>query len=283
MIVHKIYNDTYRSILEVNPDIYKKHDYRSNLKNFSVSQEEKDRISTSRRKRRIKEIALCNDFEWFGTFTISSKLDYINRYDLEECAIELKKKMKAYRRKYKDFKFVYVFETHKDGAYHCHGLFKGFDDLYVNKNGYLSSEFFDKLGYNSFSKIKSYNKACNYITKYISKNPIILDSGYVYNCSRFLKKPVIEILMDEDLQNIFGNRDIYKNGVKVGEEPDYYIGEYCKKKDFCMDILTVKQSYNLRAYYQKSDEYFQNYNNYITNWSNLFTNLYIRDKIQIHK
>lgn len=282
MLVHKIYNDTYRSILEVNPDIYKLHEYKTNLKNFSVSEEEKQRITNSRRKRRIKEIALCNDFQFFGTITISSKLDYCNRFDLEECATELKKRMKAYKRKYKDFQFVYVFEEHKNKAYHVHGLFKGLSDLYINKYGYLNSEFFDDLGYNSFSKIKDYNKACNYITKYISKNPIIVESGYLYHCSRNLKKPVTEIMIDEDLENIFGNRDVYENGKKVGEEPDYYVGQYCKKRDFCLDTLTVKQRYRLNAFYAKNDEVLQNDNNYITNWAKLFTNINLYDSIHIH-
>ena len=282
MIVFKQYNDTYMTLLDVVPDIYKKHEYRHKLKNYNYSPEEIERIKASRRKRRIKEIALCNDFQWFGTFTISSKINYCNRYDLEECAIVLKQKFKAYKRIYNDFKFVYVFEEHKDKAYHLHGLFSGFGDLYLNKYGYLSSKFFDDLGFNSFSKIRDYNKACNYITKYISKNPVILESGYVYNCSRFLKKPTFDIMIDEDFDKLFGNRDIYENGVKVGEEPDYYIGEYCKKKDFCLDTLTNKQAYNLRAYFAKNNEVLQQDDNYITNWLKLFTNLDIRNKIQIH-
>lgn len=282
MIVHKIYNDKYRELISLNPDIYKKNEYKSNLKNFKVSEEEKERISNSRRKRRIREIALCNDFEFFGTFTITSNLNYINRYDLEECALKAKKMMKAFQRKYKEFKYVYVFETHKDGAYHFHGLFKGINDLYVNDNGFYSSEFWDTLGWNSFSKIKDYNKACNYITKYISKNPIILDSGYVYNCSRGLKKPTVEIMIDEDLQNIFGNKNIYENGVKVGEEADYYIGEYCQKKGFDISTLTEKQKLKLNAFYNKNDEFFQNDNNSITNWFKLFTNIDNSFKIKIN-
>ena len=104
----------------------------------------------SRTKRNIREIALCNNFDYFLTFTINSK--NCDRFSLDECQNTLKKLIKAYKRKYNDFSYIIITEKHKNGAFHFHGLCKGLNnnDLYINNNGYLSSHFFDKLGFNSF-------------------------------------------------------------------------------------------------------------------------------------
>lgn len=115
-----------------------------------VDKEECERCSLSRTKRNIKEIALCNDFKFFYTQTINK--EKCNRYNLKDIQELIQKKFKAYKRKYKEFSYIIIYEHHKDGAIHIHGLVKGINqsDIYVNKNGYLSSSFFDDIGYNSF-------------------------------------------------------------------------------------------------------------------------------------
>ena len=60
--------------------------------------------------------------------------------------------------------------------------------LIVNKNGYLSNPTLNKFGYNSFSKIIDYNRCCNYITKYITKDCIRNEHNQIYISSRGLKK-----------------------------------------------------------------------------------------------
>ena len=158
-----------------------------NKKNI-VDKEEIKRISLSRTKKNIKEIALCNEFDYFLTFTINSKS--CDRYSLDDCQNKLKKLIKAYKRKYNNFSYIIITEKHKDSAFHFHGLCKGLSDIdiYINKNGYISSHFFDDLGFNSFSKIKDYNKCCNYITKYITKDCVKNSHNQIYICSRGLKR-----------------------------------------------------------------------------------------------
>ena len=43
-------------------------------------------------------------------------------------------------------------------------------DLSLNDNGYFYNTDLSELGFNSFSLIHDYNKTCNYITKYITKD-----------------------------------------------------------------------------------------------------------------
>lgn len=179
------YNDNYFKVI-LNKYQREKGFEELNKKSIFVdNQEEIERVSLSRTKRNIKEIALCNNFQYFATITINSSV--CDRYNLEVCQEKLKKVLKALKRKRKNFKYIFITEKHKDNAFHFHGLISEIP-LYINKNGYFSSSDFDKLGFNSFSKIQDYNKCCNYITKYITKDCIRNSHNQIYICSRGLKK-----------------------------------------------------------------------------------------------
>ena len=232
MILFKQYNETYWSLINLNENIYRLGKKKNNIDmvpGFLVSEEEKNRISLSRTKRRIKEICLCNDFEYFVTMTVSSKIKEYNRFDLENCVDNCKKFMHKLKRKSNVFKFIFIIEEHKEGGYHFHGMMKGLpiNDIYKNKNGYLSSHTLDGLGFNSFDKIEDYNKFCNYITKYITKKCLKTENNQIYFCSRGLNKPSEEIMINLDLKSIWGE-NIYEN-------------EYCQKKDFDISKLSSEQ------------------------------------------
>lgn len=151
-----------------------------------TDKKEVDRISLSRTRRNIRELALCNDFEYFCTITVNSvKCD---RYSLDEVQDNLRKCLRNIRNHSDNFKYLIITEKHKDGAFHFHGLMSCVSDLYVNQYGYLSNSKLDVLGFNSFSKIKSIEKVANYILKYISKDCVKNSKNQVYICSRGLKK-----------------------------------------------------------------------------------------------
>lgn len=157
-------------------------------KSVQVDKEEVERISLSRTRRNIRELALSNDFEYFATLTINSSS--CDRFSLTECQSKLRTKLQTLKKYNKNFAYLFITEKHKNGAYHFHGLVKGMcdKDLYINKFGYLSHKTFDYLGFNSFSKIRDFTKCCNYITKYITKNCVKNEEGTVYISSRGLKK-----------------------------------------------------------------------------------------------
>lgn len=90
--------------------------------------------------------------------------------------------------------------------------------LIVNKNGYFSNPTLNKFGYNSFSKIIDYNKCCNYITKYITKDCIRNEHNQIYISSRGLKKADKYEIPCLDLDWSFEN-------------------DFCKIKEFsCFDL-----------------------------------------------
>lgn len=116
-------------------DIQKKH--------ISADDEEIERISLSRTRRNIRELALSNNFEYFATLTINS--NSCDRFSLTECQERLRNRLKALKRKNKDFAYIFITEKHKNGAYHFHGLIKGVSDFYINEYGYLSHKLFDEI------------------------------------------------------------------------------------------------------------------------------------------
>ena len=151
-----------------------------------TDKKEVDRISLSRTRRSIRELALCNDFEYFCTITVSSaKCD---RYSLDEVQDNLRNCLRNIRNSSDNFKYLIITEKHKDGAFHFHGLMSGVSDLYFNQFGYLCCSKLDCLGFNSFSKIESLEKVANYILKYISKDCVKNSKNQVYISSRGLKK-----------------------------------------------------------------------------------------------
>ncbi len=263
MNVLKIYNDTYWSLLNLNDTLYlKKHNKIKNTPGFFTTPEERDRVSLSRTKRNIKEICLCNDFKYFFTCTVNSKM--CDRFHLQEVQDKMKKICKKIKRKNNEFKYIFITEKHENGAFHFHGMAKNLE-LYKNEYGYLSSKDFDELGYNSFSIIQDFNKCCNYITKYITKKCVKNENNQIYFCSRGLKRPKDEFMINYDLTEIFDK--VFEN-------------DYIQKKDFDLTKLSEKQKLKLNDYFRLNDDYFEN-NKYITNWLQLFTKFYKNDNIHI--
>lgn len=181
---------------------------RSSERNFSSKcsvNDEKLLNNLIRAKTKVREYALCNDFEYFVTFTLDK--NKYDRYNLPKFIKDLGQFIRNYRRKYKaNIQYILIPEQHKDGAWHMHGLFMGikkehlipFDDIpgvpdKLKNKGYYNFILYEKkFGFNSLGKIKDNNKVANYITKYITKDfgKDIEMNCKSYYCSRGLKKPV---------------------------------------------------------------------------------------------
>lgn len=236
--VEVIYNDTYTrlQVQRFNHEKKKKNRVFDILCKLGVNndnEEESERTSLSRTKRNIKEICLANSFEYFVTLTINKQS--CNRLVLTECQELLKKELKKYKRKESDFGYIFITEKHDKDGFHFHGLVKGIDisDLkQFTKNDYDLSlgnklpyklinsikrgdviyhlTWWDDLGYNTLSPIRDYNKCCNYILKYITKDCVRNEHNQIYICSRGLKKAKRQEIMPFDINHY--NIYIEKNG-----------------------------------------------------------------------
>lgn len=152
--------------------------------------------SLSRTKSTIFELALCNKFEYFCTFTQDVQ-KVSDRFDLNEFRARLSqfvRNQNRYRSAENKIEYLLIPEEHKDGAWHMHGLIRGLtdDDLKINEHGYLDwYKYRDRFGFFSCSKIKSHEACSRYITKYVSKSLFttkIKNGGHMFFASKGLAR-----------------------------------------------------------------------------------------------
>ena len=160
----------------------------------------------SRARRVVLELALCNSWDWFCTFTISkSKYD---RSDLMTWRKSFTQWIRDQRKKGLDISYLLVPEQHKDGSWHMHGFFCGVSDFLVSfaderKRGLkvpdklVKGNFYDwpdyreKFGFCSFGAIRDPVAAGFYVVKYLTKDlhasavPLGLS---LYYCSQGLNR-----------------------------------------------------------------------------------------------
>lgn len=139
--------------------------------------------SISRARKTVLELALCNSWDYFCTFTLSPEKN--DRFDLDSWHQRFTQWLRDQRKKGYDIRFVLVPEKHQDGSWHAHGLFKGNVDLVsfadlrragqrlpdkIVKNGYFNwPAYQEKFGFCSFGLIRDPVAVSFYIVKYISK------------------------------------------------------------------------------------------------------------------
>lgn len=169
----------------------------SSFSSYNISSpEEVFRCSCSRTISLIKDYIKSNDFKFFVTLTLK---DHV-RYSINSAYYLFKSTLYNYSLYYKRhtgkiLNYLFVFELTEDGGLHCHGFMSDVCDGYLNNNGYLSSFYLDRLGFQSFSNIEDVNVF--YLIKYIYKKPI-KDLKRRFFRSRNLKKPKIYKFYDND-------------------------------------------------------------------------------------
>lgn len=174
--------------------------------------------SISRSKEAVYELAKCNDWKYFCTFTINK--EKFDRYNLEAFMKSFRKWINNYTRKTggKKLDYVLIPELGKNGAWHCHGIMniprkylsrfeKGKHPAFLVNSKYLNLAAYEKkFGYCSFGKIRSKEKVARYITKYITKSSATQKrklNSRLYYCSQGLKRPT-ELERGYDLVTIDG-------------------------------------------------------------------------------
>ena len=174
------------------------------------SENERFSNSISRSKSRIFELAMCNEFNFFCTFTQDQKLR--DRFDLKEFRkdfAQLVRNINRSRGENEKIKYLLIPEQHKNGAWHMHGLLAGLKETDLRKFTLAEKlpnrirkqiekgvEIYDwtryrkAFGYFTCTKIEDKTACSKYITKYISKDlqKTVRDSGeHLFFASQGLK------------------------------------------------------------------------------------------------
>lgn len=163
----------------------------------------------SRAHKVVLELALCNKWDWFATFTLD-KTKY-DRYNLDSWYKDFSQWIRDQRKATgAEIRYVLVPEMHKDGAWHIHGLLSGlppvslFSELraagwrvpskLVNGGYFCWTQYHAKFGFNSLGIIRNPVACAFYISEYIGKDlsgSSIAVGKHLYYASRGLNRSVL--------------------------------------------------------------------------------------------
>ena len=191
------------------PDINNLPKLRNSVK-YQRPENERFKSSISRAKSRIFELAMCNEFTHFCTFTQDQKKR--DRFDLSEFRKDFAMFVRNINRSRPDdkkIKYLLIPEQHQKGGWHMHGLLMGLEEkdlkLFtlkeklpenIRKQLAKGVKVFDWLKYrNSFgfftcTEIENKLACSKYITKYITKdinNTTRENGGHLFFASQGLK------------------------------------------------------------------------------------------------
>jgi hypothetical protein len=160
--------------------------------------------SLRRTKNKVRDYVLCNHFDWFVSFTFDT-----NRYDINASKDKMSRWLKNQQKRNKNLSYLIVSEYHKDGkAIHFHAVIKNYKGKYIRANNpktnkpliqkgrqvYNFTSF--RSGFTNAQKIdnspESRLKIAGYISKYITKDMMVLFGKNRYRRSQDLKLPASE-------------------------------------------------------------------------------------------
>lgn len=159
----------------------------------NVTPSEKADCNVRRSRSAITELALCNEWDYFVTLTLSP--EKFDRHDLKTWQKALSTWIGNFNRKHDcKLKYLLIPEHHEDGCWHMHGLFAGLpaDCLCINQHGYLDfPEYAERFGFINLGPVKDPVRVARYITKYVSKQLSERSQelgAHLYYCSRGLAR-----------------------------------------------------------------------------------------------
>lgn len=153
--------------------------------------------SLNRTKTLIRDIVLCNDFEYFCTFTFDPKK--VDSFNLFACRAKMATWLHHQRdlstAQGREFKYLIVPEQHKSGRWHFHALISGYTSTLKRTKVvtrsmrpiYNITSF--RSGFTTCTPIDSKEGVSNYVAKYITKEFIRVFNKKRFMCSKNLTRP----------------------------------------------------------------------------------------------
>lgn len=161
--------------------------------------------SRCRAKREVRDIALCNRFTHFITWTLNG--EQLDRYGTEAVRKAVLTWLKNASCR-KGFRYLIIAERHKDGAIHFHGLcipgstrlvraVSPHTGLPLSTNGgqpiYNMTDW--RYGFSTCIPIDDhYERACNYLVKYFEKDFCKIFGKWYFASRDLVRKPQISLI-----------------------------------------------------------------------------------------
>ena len=198
--------------LEYNP-FTEKYELKEMKKEIDTERSRK--VSNSRAKQKIYELARSNEWEYFLTLTFAK-----DRYEYDILTAKLKNWINRTKKTYApDMKYIFVPELHKDGALHFHGIVSDIGKLPLVDSGHKDKSgntIYNidcyKMGFTTATKVTDSGRVASYLTKYITKDLMSYSKGKKkYWASRNLNQPNITeyCIKSEDIEEFIArNMDI---------------------------------------------------------------------------
>lgn len=210
-------------------------------KNEPTEKEKNERFSQSiaRSKARIFELAMCNEFKFFCTFTQDQKKrDRFDLFEFRKDFSQFIRNQNRFRSENEKIKYLLIPEQHKNGAWHMHGLLMGLtendlkefslkdnipkrikDQIKSGEKVFDWLKYRQSFGYFTCTEIKEKGACSKYITKYVSKDlqKTVHESGeHLFFASKGLKSR--EIILKNCHEECFVNEWDFENEyIKVKE------------------------------------------------------------------
>lgn len=201
--------------------------------------DEKLQNSLSRSRSRVFELAMCNPWDYFCTFTLNPEKH--DRYDLNASYRQLAKWVNNYGfRQHLSLSYLLVPEPHSDGAWHFHGLLHGLPlshltlftcDQHIpsrikamlasGRMIYNWPAYAAAFGFVTVEAIQNADACAAYMTKYITKelaHSSIELNHHVYYASHglqrateFYRGTIFREITDPDFENDYVHVKHYDN------------------------------------------------------------------------
>lgn len=175
--------------------------------------DEKLQRNRARARNTIYELALCNPWELFVTFTLDQKK--YDRKDLPKFQKNLSQFFRDYRKKYGvQVKYLLIPERHKDGCWHMHGFLMGLplehlhefqqsehlpyrilERMQKGKRVFTWEAYAKKFGFANIEIIENHEAASHYMLKYVTKETVSTIqelNAHMYYASQGLQRATLE-------------------------------------------------------------------------------------------
>lgn len=183
-----------------------------------------ERGNKQNRKRSLQvvyDIARCNDFDWFVTFTFNP--DKVNSFDYDDCCRVLALWLDVMRKR--GVLWLVVPEQHESGRWHFHALVKGRLELVPAISPYTGACMYDESGNQIFNcgnfdwgfttatEIRDRQRTASYLSKYIAKCLNVPKGKKRYWASRKLNRPAetFHMISDDDFGDFVDAADYFKD------------------------------------------------------------------------